>query len=256
MKTKVISIANEKGGVGKSTTAITMLAILKEKGFKTLLIDTDAQHNSSGTYGAEIEDTATLFDVLLAKNTIKATEAIQKTDKGDIIPGDDLLRNADRILSGDVTRLKKKLDELKGTEKYDYIVIDTNPALNSLLYSALVTSDDVIIPVEPTKFSIEGLAQLKETIEAVQANENKDLKIAGILITKYNERTKLGRAARDTFQIAADEFETVLFSSEIRRSQKVMDAEADEETLIEYAPESTSAVDYISFVEEYLESEK
>jgi len=254
--TKTISIANQKGGVGKTTTAITMAAILKSKGFNVLLIDTDAQCNSSMIYGAQIEDEATLFDVILAKNTIDAGEAIQKTEKGDIIPSDFLLRNADITLKGDVLKFKNKIDEIKKLSKYDYIIIDTNPALNSLLYSALVASDDVIIPVEPAKSSIEGLVQLRETTEAVRENENKDLKIAGILITKFNERTRLGVAARDTFKIAAEHFNTILFSTEIRRSQKVPDAEADDMTLIEYAKGSTSAVDYVSFVEEYLKLEE
>lgn len=256
MKTKVISIANQKGGVGKTTTAITMAAILKEKGFNILFIDADEQCNSSGTYGAKIDGEPTLFDVLLAEKTISAVDAIQTTDKGDILPSDPLVRNADLILNGDVSKLKTKVDEIKKLDRYDYIIIDAKPCLTILLYSALVASDEVIIPVEPAKYSMEGLVQLRETLESVQENENKDLKIAGILITKFNERTKLGMAARDTYRIAAKDFNTILFSTEIRRSQKVPDAESDDSTLIEYARKSTSAIDYMKFVDEYLAKEK
>jgi len=253
--TKTISIANQKGGVGKSTTAITMASVLKEKGFNVLLIDTDMQCNSSRTYEAKMDDTETLFDVLLIKKTIPMIEAIQHTPKGDILPSDKLLRNADEVLKKDLEKLKRKIDEIKKTGQYDYIIFDTNPTLNSLLYSVLVASDELIIPVEPDVFSIEGLVQLRETIETIQVNENKDLKVAGILLLKLNERTRLGRAVVDLLDETAKEFKTIFYSSTIRRSQAVPDSLAIRKTLLEYAPESTSALDYMDFVDEYLKNE-
>ena len=253
MKAKAITIANQKGGVGKSTTAISMAAVFKQKGLKALLIDTDPQCNASQTYGAKIDGVATLFDVLLSKNSVPPLEAIQTTDKGDILPSDPLLRNADEFILNDLTRLKRITDRIKQSGKYDYIIFDTKPTLNSLLYSALVASDELIIPVEPDLYSIEGLVQLQETVEAIREHENKDLQTAGILLVKLNRRTRLGVAIQNTLEATAKNFDTVFFKATIRRSQAVPDAQAMKQTILEYRASSTSAKDYIKFVDEYLQ---
>ena len=143
---KTIIVANQKGGIGKTTTATAVASILNAKGYKTLLIDADQQGNSSDTYRAAIEGSATLFDVLLDEERISLEEAIQHTESGDIVASDPLLRKADEILNGDpegLYRFQDALDQLKG---YDFVIVDTAPSLNSILYNCLVAADDVLIP--------------------------------------------------------------------------------------------------------------
>ena len=211
MKTKTIVIANQKGGVGKSTTAIAMAAILEQKGFKTLFIDTDPQCNSSGTYRAKVDGEATLFDVILESPPIPVAEAIQKTNNGDIVASDPLMRNADKILDSDVNgifNLKDQLDELKKENKYDYIIIDTNPSLNKMLISSLIASDDLIIPVMADLYSIEGLMQFQVTLDAVKKRFNPDIRTTGLLLIKFNKRTRLGAKLKEQLEEIAKDLNT------------------------------------------------
>jgi len=258
MKTKTIVIANQKGGIGKTTTATAMATILKKKGFKTLLIDTDPQCNSSDSYRAKIEDEPTLFDVILDDETIPASEAIQTTDCGDIIPSDPLLRNADNILGSNlngVFRLQEKLDELKNNNHYDYIIIDTNPVLNTILFSALIAADDLIIPITADRYAIQGLVQLQETLDTIKKRYNPNLKIIGLLLVKFNRRTRLSQEIQESLEKISGQLNTKLFKSTIRESIKVREAQAVRESLIDYASKSTSAEDYMEFVNEYLKVE-
>ena len=179
---KVYAIANQKGGIGKTTTATCIAAILQQKGYKVLLIDTDQQCNSTDTYRAKIESTATLYDVLLDENKIPLSEAIQQTESGDIIAADPLLREADKKLTVDVEglyRMQDALVELNNENKYDYVIIDTAPALNSLLHNVLIAADEVIIPLTADRYALQGLSQLNDSINAIKRRQNPKLKVAG-----------------------------------------------------------------------------
>ena len=154
-------VANQKGGIGKTTTATTLAGILGKKA-KTLLIDADPQGNSTSTYQAKIEDSATLYDVMVDLDKLPIDEAIQHMPNGDIVASDPLLTKAEKMLDGDVEglyRLKDAIDELDG---YDYIVIDTAPSLNVILYNCLIAADSVVIPVTADAYSLQGMKQLHD----------------------------------------------------------------------------------------------
>lgn len=250
---KVYVVANQKGGIGKTTTATALAAILQSMGQRTLLIDADQQGNSTDTYQAEIEGHATLYDVLLEDERIPLKDAIQKTEIGDIVASDPLLREGDVKLSSDldgVYRLSEAIEQLEG---YDYVVIDTAPALNHVLYNCLIASDEVIIPVTADRYGLQGLAQLSEAVRKIQKRQNPKLKISGLLLVKYNGRTLLSQEVSQSLDKIAEEMGTKVFASKIRESTKTREAQAMRKSLIEYAEKSTTAEDYKAFVKELLE---
>lgn len=255
---EVIVVANQKGGIGKTTTATALSSILSIKGYNTLLIDADMQGNSTDTYRGEIEGTATLYDVLLEtdRNRISLQDAIQKTEVGQIVAADPLLSKADEVLNGDVNvlyRLQDALAELKG---YDYVVIDTAPSMNNLLYNCLIAATKVVIPVTADRYGLQGLSQLSRTIQAIRKRQNPDLYIAGLLLVKFNARTNLSKEVRDSLEIVAKQMNTKLFTTFIRESVKAKEAQALRKALIDYAPNSTTSLDYMAFVNELLEGDK
>lgn len=174
LKLIVVTIGNQKGGIGKTTTATALASILKEKGYKTLLIDTDMQCSSTYIFQGEYEGRTTLYDVLLDKdNPSPISEAIQNTNVGDIVAGDPLLREADvRFVSNPdgYYHLADALEEIR--DIYDFVIIDTAPMLNSMLLSSLYASDYVIIPSDPSPLSILGFSQFHDTIATTQKRAN------------------------------------------------------------------------------------
>ncbi len=249
---KTIVIANQKGGIGKTTTATNVAAILEKKGKHTLLIDADMQGNSSDTYSAKIEGAATLYDVLLEDERIPLSEAVQHTSCGDIVASDPLLRRADEVLRTDTEGLYRLQDALSSLQGYDYVVIDTAPAINSILHNALIAADDVIIPITADRYALQGLSQLKETIEAIKRRQNKGLKIDGLLLVRFNPRTRLAQEVQEDLKEIAKSMDTIVFKTTIRESTKAKEAQALKNTLIDYAPDSTTAQDYIALVDELL----
>ena len=250
---KTIVIANQKGGIGKTTTSTALASILTEKGYKTLLIDTDVQCNSSDTYRAKIKDTSTLYDVLLDDDRISLKEAIQHTEMGDTVAADPLLRRAGSILDADrangVFRLKDALEELEG---YDYVVVDTAPSMNSLLQNCLVAADEVVIPLTADRYSVQGLSELNNTINATKKRQNPNLNVAGLLLVKYNKRTLLSKEVKESLEEIAEKMRTKLFTTTIRESTKAREAQATCTTLIKYDSNSTTARDYYDFANELI----
>jgi len=256
---KTLVIANQKGGVGKSTTATTIASILNEKGYKTLLIDTDMQCNSTDTYKAKTENVATLYDVILADESerVPLSEAIQTTEYGSIIASDQLLGNADTIIKNDavngIYRLQEALETI--SNDWDYVIIDTNPTLNSMIYNSLVAADEVIIPVVADRYALAGLSQLSDTIKAIKSRPNKNLKVAGLLLIKYKNQTNLGRQVREDLESVATQMDTKLFETTIRETVKVQESQVVREPLIKYAPNCTACIDYKAFVEELIKED-
>ena len=245
-------VANQKGGIGKTTTATTLAGILGKKG-KTLLIDADPQGNSSATYQAKIEDQATLYDVMVDSDMLPLEDAIQHMPNGDIVASDPLLSKAEKMLDGDVEglyRLKDAIEELGG---YDYIVIDTAPSLNVILYNCLIAADEVIIPVMADAYSMQGLQQLYNTIKAVQRRQNPALKIAGLLLVKFSGRSNLEKTVEKELEQQAQELGTKVFKTAIRECIKTKEAQRAKQLLSDYAPNCTSMQDYQAFAEELIE---
>lgn len=247
---KVITFANAKGGVGKSSSSTALASILTQRGYRTLLIDCDTQCNSTDTYRAEVEGKSTVYDVLLDESRIGISEAVQHTECGEILAGDSLLRQADEKLKGCVDGLFRMADALDGCEDYDYIIIDTAPAMNSILHNCLIAADEVIIPVTADRYALQGLSQLFETIKAIRKRQNPKLNVAGLLLTKYNGRANLSREVRASLDEVAQQMGTRIFNTAIRECVKVKEAQARKQTLISYAPKCTAAEDYYGLADE------
>ena len=252
-KMKVYVVTNQKGGVGKTTTSTALASIFQSMGKRTLLIDADQQGNSSDTYRAQIEGHATLYDVLLEVDRIPLKDAVQKTEMGDIVASDPLLREGDVKLASDIDGVYRLSEAIEQLEGYDYVVIDTAPALNHILYNCLIASDEVIIPVTADRYGLQGLAQLSEAVRKIQKRQNPKLKIAGLLLVKYNGRTLLSREVSQSLEKIAEDMGTKVFATKIRESTKTREAQAMRKSLIDYAGKSTTAEDYQDFVKELLE---
>jgi chromosome partitioning protein len=246
---RIITVSNQKGGLAKSTTATSLAALFGERG-RTLLIDADPQGNSTDTFRAQTQGRATLFDVILDEEPLKAEEAIQHTDSGDIIAADKLLTRADEVLSKDINGLFRMQDALSELVGYDYIVIDTAPAMNTLLYNCLIASTDVVIPVTADRYSLQGLAGLSKTIRQIQKRQNPDLAVAGLLRVRYDPRTRLSKEVQTSLEAIAAGLDTKVFTTSIRECVKVREAQVNKQTVIDYAPTCTAAIDYRSFVDE------
>ena len=249
--TTVFVVANQKGGIGKTTTATNLAGILSKKG-KTLLIDADPQGNSTSTYEAKIQDVATLYDVIIDSDRLPIDEAIQHSPNGDIVASDPLLAKAEKLLDGDVDgfyRLKDALEELEG---YKYIVIDTAPSLNVILYNCLIAADKVIIPVTADSYALQGIQQLYDTIMSVRRRQNPGLSIAGLLLVKYSGRSKLDQSTRELIAREASDMGTKLFKTTIRECVKTKEAQEKKKLLIDYAPKCNTCLDYMEFTKELL----
>lgn len=249
---RVFAIVNQKGGVGKSTTAHCLGAGLKRKGHKVLFIDLDAQCNLTATLGGVVRDYSAL-DVLAGN--CRAEKAIVKTDSGDAILAAPGLTLADSILTetGKEYRLREALEPLK--EKYDYVVIDTPPALSTLTINALTAADSVVIPALADVYSFHGIFQLEQTISRVRRYCNPNLTISGILLTKYSPRTIMSRDMKEKMQELASGMGTRIFKTTIRESVAIREAQFVGTDIFSYDIKSNAAKDYRDFIDELLEIE-
>ena len=191
----VIVTTNQKGGVGKTTTACALLAGLRQRGAKVLGVDLDPQGSLGFCLGLDIENCATIYDVMKGNRPIR--EVIVQSESGDILPSNILLSAAELEFNrpGREFLLKNCLAEV--AEEYDYIIIDTPPALNVLTVNAYVAADGLIIPMAPEILSLLGVAQIRETIDTVRRCYNSRLRVLGILLNKYNQRFTLNREVLD-----------------------------------------------------------
>lgn len=246
---KILSIINQKGGVGKSTTSQSLASGLSIKGFKILLIDMDSQGNLSFSVGAD-KQCLSVLEVL--KKETAVSNVIQHIGALDVIPASVSLAGADMQLTetGKEYRLKEAIEPLR--KNYDYIVIDTPPALGILTVNALTTSDEVIIPAQADIYSIDAIGQLYNTIKAVRQYTNKSLSITGILLTRFSDRTVLSRDLANMIQKTAEQLNTKLFKATIREAISIKEAQASKQDIFNYAPKSKVAADYMSFIDEFL----
>ena len=189
---KVISVANQKGGVGKTTTTVNLATLLAKKGKKVMLIDTDPQGNATSGLGITKELELSVYDILVGETSFEETVQETAIKNLKVCPSNISLAGAEVELVSMMSReqrLKVKLDEVK--EKYDYILIDCPPSLGLVTLNAFTASDSVLIPVQCEYFALEGLGQLLNTVNLVKKHLNKNLEIEGALLTMYDARTNL-----------------------------------------------------------------
>lgn len=244
----VISLTNQKGGVGKTTTACSLCGVFAYFKKKVLAIDLDPQGNLTFSLGAK-DDGLTVHDVLTDK--CMASEAVQKTKNNcDVIASNILLSGTELELTsvGREFILKEKLSGI--LDNYDYIVIDTPPALSILTINAYIASNDLIIPMIPEILSLQGITQLRDTIKAVKKYYNKDLKIRGILLNKYNPRFLLTREVEELAGMVAGQLETQIINTKITAGITAAEAPAHQETIITYSPKAKVSEDYFKLAEE------
>ena len=246
---KTIAIVNQKGGVGKSTTAAALAGGLTLLGHKVLAIDLDAQGNLSYTMRAD-KGGKTALGVLTQE--ITAQEAIQHMPCGDIIPANTALAGADAVRTdtGKEYRLREALEPVQGG--YDYVIIDSPPALGIATVNALTAADRVIIPAQADIYSLQGIEQLAETIQPVKRYCNPGLVIDGILLTRFSPRSVLSREIAALMEQLANKLGTRLYKACIREAVAVKEAQISQENLFTYAPKANVAGDYRAFMEEAL----
>lgn len=256
---KVIVVANQKGGIGKTTTACALATTLAHYGRKTLLIDTDMQCNATDSYNAETDNVLTLFDLLTSKEKINPLDAVQSTSYGEIIPGDRLLSNAEVMLEQDVVNGLYKLQTIVKhlRDEYDYIIMDTNPAVNHLLINALIACDGVLIPITADRYPLIGLKQVLETIDAVKERQNPNLEVLGILVVRYKDQLQLERQIRASLVDISSQIGVKVFETSIRDCVRVKEAQAQKIPIIEYKRRGNIAKDdLIEFMKELLGKKK
>lgn len=245
---KVITVATQKGGVGKTTTTYALATILLHRGFRVLVVDMDPQGNLSFALNAEMEKSAIIYDVL--KGNIKATFAVQHKAVVSIIPTNILLSAIEMEFTGKGREflLKNALEPLKND--YDYILIDSPPGLGVLTVNSLVVADYLILPMLADIFSLQGLTQVYDTVNHVKNTCNPDLKIAGILFNKFNARAKLAREVRGTALLIAEQINVTVFNTCIRNCVALAEAQSIQCDVVNYAPKSTGILDYMALVDE------
>ena len=248
----IYSIINQKGGVGKSTTALAIGAGLSLKGYAVLYADLDAQGNLSYTMGADTQG-YNAMGVLQRPETAKAE--VQHTDQGDIIASSPALAGADAVITetGKEYRLKEALESLSGL--YDYCIIDTPPALGILTVNALTACSGVIIPAQADIYSLQGISQLNNTLQTVKRYCNPELSILGIVLTRYNGRAIIRREVAEMLEQTARGLNTKLYKSRIRECTALVEAQATKQNIYSYAPRSNAAADYKALVAEILGEE-
>lgn len=252
MQLKTIAIINQKGGVGKSTTASAIGSGLILKGYSVLFVDLDAQGNLSWTLGAETRGYNAL-GVLQRPQTAK--EEIQHTEGADIIASSPSLAGADTLITetGKEYRLKEALESLSGD--YDFCIIDTPPALGILTINALTACDGAIVPAQADIYSLQGISQLNSTIQTVKKYCNPALSIIGIVLTRYNGRSIIRREVAEMLEQTAQSLNTKLYKSKIRECTALVEAQATKQNIYSYAPRSNATADYKALVDEILREE-
>lgn len=250
---KVISIANIKGGVGKSTVSATLAAGLCLKGYKVLMIDSDPQSNLTMSFLAEqADEIPSLYHVYSDGRAIDEVR-ISVREGLDLAVGDLGLSNADMLYVkvGRIKMLQKALRNLKGD--YDFVIIDCPPNLGVLSLNAFIASTHIIVPMHVDSFSLKGARILKQVLDDVSDELESQIPVAGVLISKYNSRTKVSKLLEKSVNDAAELLGTTVFQSRIRQAVAVNECQIARSSLFEYAPKATVTEDYRRFIDEFLE---
>ncbi|PBB05770.1 ParA family protein [Salimicrobium humidisoli] len=246
---KIISIANQKGGVGKTTTSVNLSAGLAHLGYNVLLVDIDPQGNATSGVGVEKGETEEcIYNVLIEDVSITSVLKKTSTERLDVIPATIQLAGAEIELVPTISRevrLKNALDEVK--ENYDYVIIDCPPSLGLLTLNSLTASDTVMIPVQCEYYALEGLSQLLNTIRLVQKHLNKQLLIEGVVLTMFDARTNL---ASQVMEEVKKYFQDRVYEAVVPRNVRLGEAPSYGEPIITYDPRSRGAEVYLELAKE------
>ncbi len=249
----IITVANQKGGVGKTTTAINLAAALAQKGLRTLLIDLDPQGNSTMSFVDRKDVEKSMYEVLTDPN-VSFFDIVKQTSvpKLTIAPARISLAKVESKLLGELDghfRLKDKLQIVRESGEYDAILIDTPPTLGMITVNALVASTHILIPIQSSYFALEGTDDLLETIEKIKNRPNPNLQILGVVITLHDKRTTLGKDIQSQIEQV---FKGKLFKTTISKSIRLEESPAYRESIFTFAPRSSGALEYYSLTEEIL----
>lgn len=245
---KLVSVVNQKGGTGKTTTVISLGAVLALEGKKVLLIDLDPQGNLSYSLGINQFET-TIGDIITGEAPVEKGILTIEGEGLDIIPSTIALADTELTLSSLDNREFKLKNSLEGLTNYDYVIIDCPPSFSLLTVNSLTLSDEVIIPLQMTALSLQGLELISDTINKVKDNLNAKLNILGILPVMIDKRRKLSNEVREYIE---ENFDIPLFDSYIRNNVRAAEAPSFGQSVINYSPKANSSIDYQAFGEEFL----
>jgi len=247
-KTAIIAVANQKGGVGKTTTAVNVSAGLSNLGFKVLLVDSDPQGNATSHLNFKKSEIPKTLDNLYYEENLKMKDAILSRGDMDFIAAAEPLAYSQQKLAG-VAGKEKILMERLGEVKidYDFIIIDCPPNLGFLTINALTASTDMMITVKPEYFALEGLKRISKTVKQVRKRLNDKIRLSGYVITDFDARKKQHKGIRDSLRRA---FEGAVFQTVIRTNSKLSNCTSKGQTIFEHEAKSNGAVDYLNLAKE------